>query len=95
MYPSKVVGIYRLKRTVPGIFGDGIGSGGVYFLPVLKAAPDWKYILSGDANSKSGLCDTLTERLGVIKSQLRGHIDDVFISRLRWPSWQRKYWPLL
>jgi hypothetical protein len=80
-HPSEAGVIYSFKRAVPGIFGDGIGSGGASFLPALKTASDWESILSGDANAKPGLRDILTERHEAIESQLRGHIHDAFTSR--------------
>jgi hypothetical protein len=73
-HPTEAVVIYSLKRAVPGIFGDGIRSGGSSFLPKLKTAADWESILSSDANAKPGLRDILTERHEAIEALLRGHI---------------------
>jgi hypothetical protein len=61
-HPAEAVVIYSLKRAVPGIFGEGIGSGGTSFLPKLKTAADREFILLADANAKPGLLlDILTE----------------------------------
>ena len=59
-HPAEAVIIYSLKRAVPGIFGDGLGSGGTSFLPKLKSAAEWEAILSAGANAKPGLRDILT-----------------------------------
>jgi hypothetical protein len=80
-HPAEAVVIYSLKRSVPGIFGDGMGSGGTSFLPKLKTAADWEAILSTDANAKPGLRDILTERHEAIEALLRGHIYDALTSK--------------
>ncbi len=59
-HPAKAVVIYSLKRAVPGIFGEGLGSGGTSFLPMLKTAANWECILSNDTNAKAGLRDVLS-----------------------------------
>jgi hypothetical protein len=38
-HPSEALVIYSLKRPVPGIFGNGMGSGGISFL--FKAEDSW------------------------------------------------------
>jgi hypothetical protein len=74
-HPAEAMVIYSLlKRAVPGIFGDGMGSGGTSFLPKLKTAANWEAILWADANAKPGLHDILTERHEAIESLFRGHI---------------------
>jgi hypothetical protein len=80
-HPAEAVVIYSLKRSVPGIFGDGLGSGGTSFLPTLKTAADWESILSSDANAKPGLRDILTERHEAIEALIRGHIYDSLTSK--------------
>jgi hypothetical protein len=80
-HPAEAVVIYSLKRAVPGIFGDGLGSGGTSFLPKLKSAAEWEAILSADANAKPGLRDILTERQEAIEALLRGHIYDSLTSK--------------
>jgi hypothetical protein len=80
-HPAEAVVIYSLKRAVPGIFGDGIGSGGASFLPKLKTAADWESILSLDANAKPGLRDILTKHHETIEALLRGHIYDSLMSK--------------
>jgi hypothetical protein len=80
-HPAEAVVIYSLKRAVPGIFGDGMGSGGSSFLPKLKTAADWEAILSTDANAKPGLRDILTERHEAIEALIRGHIYDSLTSK--------------
>jgi hypothetical protein len=80
-HPAEAVVIYSLKRSVPGIFGDGLGSSGMSFLPKLKNAADWESMLSDDANAKPGLRDILTERHEAIEAMLRGNIHDALTSK--------------
>jgi hypothetical protein len=80
-HPAEAVVIYSLKRAVPGIFGDGLGSSGTSFLPKLKTAADWESMLSTEANAKPGLRDLLMERHEAIESMLRGNIHDALTSK--------------
>ena len=80
-HPAEAIVIYSLKRAVPGIFGDGLGSSGTSFLPKLKNAADWESMLSSDANAKPGLRDVLMERHEAIEAQLRGNIHDTLTSK--------------
>jgi hypothetical protein len=79
---TEAVVIYNLKRgAVPGIFGNGMGSGGTSFLPKLKTLADWESILSADTNAKPGLRDILTERHEAVEALIRGHIHDSLTSK--------------
>jgi hypothetical protein len=80
-HPAEAVVIYSLKRAVPGIFGDGLGSSGTSFLPKLKTAADWESMLLLEANAKPGLKDILMERHEAIESMLRGNIHDALTSK--------------
>ena len=80
-HPAEAIVIYSLKRAVPGIFGDGLGSGGTSFLPKLKTAADWESMLSDDPNAKPGLRDILMERHEAIEAMLRGNIHDALTSK--------------
>jgi hypothetical protein len=74
--------IYSLKRAVPGIFGDGLGSSGTSFLPKFKNAADWVLMLSEDTKVRPGLSDSLMERHEAIKAtMLQRNIHDALTSK--------------